>query len=216
MDEPQPDLRPQADRVREYFAGTVGQDRYFEFLHYTERLQRSMHWCVSTDDDSMPGGVQACDLVNETVKSLLQEDSDGRRILPADVSVALGLKMIVKSKISHAAGSFENAHRSDHEDVDNQGKSTDHLETDALMWEPREAKLSPQQQASIAARCVGFMEFCRKDQIVYGMLVVIRDLGIDEPAERLARELGIKVAEVYIARKRLGTLLRKFKKRNAP
>jgi hypothetical protein len=123
--------------------------------------------------------------------------------------------MIVWSKVNHEVEGFENTHRTEHQDVDREGELVDHLETDAPMWEPREAKLSAQQLTFVAARCMRFIEFCRKDQAVCNMLMVIRDLGIDRPAERLAKELGIKAAEVYIVRKRLGTFVRKFKKLTA-
>ncbi|MGH7947198.1 MAG: hypothetical protein ACREF9_19660, partial [Opitutaceae bacterium] len=128
------------------------------------------------------------------------------------VAVEAALKMIIWSKVNHAAEDFENTHRDDHKDVDREGHPIDHLETDAPMWEPAQAKLTPQQQAFVAARCTRFIEFCRKDKVVCDMLIVIRDLGIDRTAERLAKELGIKVAEVYIVRKRLGTLVRQFRK----
>lgn len=216
MDASLPDHPPQADRVREYFDGAVGQERYWALLHHTERLQRSMRWCVPSNDDSMPGGTQASDIVHETVQSLLLEtDAKGYRKLPAKVAVEAGLMMIIWSKINHAVEGFENTHRADHQDVNREGELVDHLETDAPMWEPREVKLSVQQQTFVAARCMRFIEFCRKDQAVCNMLMVIRDLGIDRPAERLAKELGIKAAEVYIVRKRLGTFVRKFKKLTA-
>jgi hypothetical protein len=209
-----PDLRPQAERVLEYFSGALAQDRYFALLHYTERLMRSMHWCVSTDDDSMPGGAQARDVVHEAVQSLLTEDpaAPGYRKLPSNVAVEAVLKMIIWSKVNHAAEDTENTRRDDHLGVDREGQAVDHLETDAPMWEPSQAKLSPQQQAHAAARCTRFIEFCRTDKVVCDMLIIIRDRGIDRPAERLAKELGIRPAEVYIARKRLGTLVRKFRK----
>lgn len=209
-----PDTRPQSHRITEYFSGAIGQEHYFALLHYAERLQRSMRWCVPTDDDSMPGGLQAQDIVHETVQSLLIEDSaaSGYRQLPPQVGVEPALKMIIWSKISHAAEDFENTHRDDHLTVDKEGELLDHLETDALMWEPSQAKLTLQQQIFVAARCTRFIEFCKKDPTVCNMLLAIRDLGIDRPAERLAKELGIKVAEVYIARKRLGTLVRQFRK----
>jgi hypothetical protein len=208
------DLRPQAERVSEYFAGPAGQECYFALLHYTERLLRSMHWCISTDDDSMPGGAQARDVVHDTVQSLLTEDptASGYRKLPAEVGVDAALKMIVWSKVNHAAEDAENTRREDHLGVSREGRAVDHLETDAPMWEPSQANLSPQQQAHAAARCTRFIEYCRKDKVVRDMLIIIRDRGIDRPAERLAKELGIRPADVYVARKRLGTLVRQFRK----
>lgn len=213
-----PDQCSQADRVREYFSGPAEQDRYFGLLYYTERLQRSMHWCVPTDDDSIPGGMQARDVMHEAVQSLLLEDPNapGRRTLPATVAVEPALKMIIWSKLNHAAEDFENTHRNDHQDVDREGQPVNHLETDAPMWEPGQAKLSAQQQVFVAARCTRFIEFCRKDQAVCNMLMVIRDLGVDRPASRLAKELGLQVGEVYLVRKRLGTFVRKFRKVTTP
>jgi hypothetical protein len=211
-----PDHRPQAERISEYFSGATGQDRYFALLHYAERLIRSMHWCVPTDDDSMPGGSQARDVVHETVQAfLVEEAAQGYRKLPPNTAVEPALHMVIWSKVSHIADSAENTRRDDNVGMDQTGDVIDSLETDAPMWEPSQAKLSPQQQAYVAARCTRFIEFCRKDKPVCDMLMVIRDLGFDRPAERLAKALGIRVGEVYVIRKRLGTLLRQFRKATA-
>jgi hypothetical protein len=208
-----PDPRPQTERITEYFSGGQAEERYLNLLHYTERQLRSMFWCISTADDSIPGGLQARDMLNETVKSLfLEPGAEGFRALPAHVPVEAALKMVVWSKVSHAAEKSENIHRAEPVGVNREGEEVDRLETDAPMWEPSHAKLSPQQLAHLAARCAGFVEFCRTDKTVYDMLVIVRDRGIDGPADRLARELGIRLAEVYTARKRLGTLLRQYRK----
>lgn len=208
-----PDDRPQAQRIAEYFSSAGGQDRYFALLHYAERLIRSMHWCVPTDDDSMPGGAQARDVVHESVQAYLIEDpkADGYRKLPPDVVVEAALHMVIRSKVSHIAQGTENTNREDRVGIDKTGDAVDHLETDAVFWESGETKLSPQQEAFIAARCMRFIEFCRKDKPVCDMLIVIRDQGFDSPAERLARALGVRVGEVYLIRKRLGTLLRQYR-----
>ncbi|MBS0631621.1 MAG: hypothetical protein JSS11_06880 [Verrucomicrobia bacterium] len=214
MTVPLPDSRPQAERIAEHFGGAEGQDHYLVLLHYTERLVRSMHWCIATNDSSMPGGVQARDILHATVQSLLLDNPNapGYRQLPAKVGVEPGLKMIIWSKINHAAEDTENVRRKDHKDIDREGNVIDHLETDAPMWDPGQEKLSTQQQAHVAARCTRFIEYCRKDKVVCDLLILIRDTGVDRPAERLAKELRIRVGEVYLARKRLGTLLRQFRK----
>lgn len=208
-----PDQRPQTERITEYFSGGSAEERYLNLLHYTERQRRTVFWCISTADDVIPGGLQARDLLNETVKSLLLEPgTEGHRTLPAHVPVEAALKMVIWSKISHAAEKSENTQRVDHVGVDREGEEVDRLESDVPMWEPSHAKLSPQQQAHLASRCASFVEFCRTDKIVHDLLIIVRDRGIDGPADRLARELGIRLGEVYAARKRLGTLLRQFRK----
>jgi len=213
-----PDHRPQPERISEYFSGALAHERYFALLHYAERLIRSMHWCIPTDDDSMPGGSQARDIVHETVQAFLLEDpnAEGYRKLPAAVGVEPALKMVIWSKINHVANSAENTRRDDHVGVDKTGDAIDHLDTDAPMWEPSQAKLSAQQLAFVAARCTRFIEFCRKDKPVRDMLIIIRDHGYDRPAERLAKALSVRVGEVYVIPKRLGTLVRQFRKAATP
>ncbi|MEO5961001.1 MAG: hypothetical protein ABIR80_17990 [Opitutaceae bacterium] len=212
-----PDNRSQGQRISEYFSGGTAQERYFALLHFAERLIRSMHWCVPTSDDSMPGGGQARDVVQETVQAYLLDDpkAEGYRKLPANVAVEAALHMVIRSKINHVAEGAENIRREDHVGVDQTGEAADHLETDAVFWEPNQAKLSSHQEAFLAARCTRFIEFCRKDKPVCDMLIVIRDQGFDRPAERLAKALSVRVGEVYLVRKRLGTLLRQYLKANA-
>ncbi len=211
------DPLPQAQRVTTYFAPPDGERRYYELLHYTERLVRSKHWCMPTEDDTIPGGMHARDIVHETYQALTKEPGQpGFRKLPDNVEVEPALKMDIWSMVSHAVESYENTHRADRVDHDHEGKPLDRLDTDAPFWDPSQAKLTPLQQAHVAARCTRFIEFTKKDSVVCNMLMVIRDQGFDRPAERLAKALGIKVPEVYTARKRLGTLLRQFRKTAAP
>ncbi|MDI1343458.1 MAG: hypothetical protein PSV22_05065, partial [Pseudolabrys sp.] len=63
------DPKHQVRRVKDYFAGAQGKERYLALLLFTERQVRSMHWCVATSDASIPGGQRACDIVNETVQA---------------------------------------------------------------------------------------------------------------------------------------------------
>ena len=206
------DPQHQVRRVRDYFAGAQGKERYLALLSLTERQVRSMHWCVATSDGSIPGGQRACDIVNETVQAVLQEERDapGRREIPNDIDVEPGLKEIIFSKLNHAAEGFENRRRADHLAVDKKGEKVDHLDSAVPFWDPSTANLTPEELALATARCTRFIEFAKKDKIVCAMLMLIRDQGIDRPAERIAKELGIKLLEVYTARKRLGTLVRKF------
>jgi hypothetical protein len=208
------DPQQQIARVREYFAGEAGKDRYLALLGFTERQIRAMRWCVATDDGSIPGGRQANDIVNGVVQALLLEnpDADGRREIPPHIAFDYGIKTIIDSELNHAAVSFENRRRQDPETTDREGKPVDLLDSPVPFWDPSSANLTPEQTALAAARSTRFIEFAKRDKIVCAMLMLIRDQGIDRPAERIAKELGIKVPEVYAARKRLGTLVRKFGK----
>lgn len=106
--------------------------------------------------------------------------------------------------------SKENCRWADHLGTDQEGETVDRLDSATPFWDPTNANLSPEELALAAARCARFIEYTKKDKIVCSMLILIRDCGIDKPAERIAKELGIRLVEVYLARKRLGTLVRKF------
>lgn len=202
----------QIRRIYEYFEHAQGSDRYLALLYFAERHIRSLHWCVGTSDASMPGGQKACDVVQETLEAVLVETAGapGRREIPDGVDVEFGLKRIIESKINHAAESFENRHRSDHLGTDAAGEAVDYLDSATPFWDPATANLSPEELALAAARCARFIEYASRDKTVCAMLILIRDRGIDKPAERIAKELGVGLVDVYLARKRLGTLVRKF------
>jgi len=171
-----------------------------------------MRWCIATSDGSIPGGRKADDVVNEALQSVLIEDRDaeGRREIPDAVDLERGLKLIIHSILNHAAEGFENRHRIDPSAVDAEGEELDLLDSSIPFWDPSNANLSPEEIATAAARCTRFIEFSKHDKIVCGMLMLIRDEGIDKPAELIAKRLGIKVVDVFSARKRLATLVRKF------
>jgi len=208
------DPQHQVRRVKEYFSGTQGHERYLALVQFAERNLRSMHWCIATSDGSIPGGSVACDIVHETVQAVLREErgADGRREIPDDIDIERGLKWIIDSKLNHAAESFENRHRADPVATDEEGEEFDRLDSAVPFWDASNANLTVAELAEAAARCTRFIEFAKRDKIVCAMLMYIRDTGIDRPAERLAKALGIKVPEVFAARKRLGTLVRKFGK----
>jgi hypothetical protein len=55
-----------------------------------------------------------------------------------------------------------------------------------------------------------FMAFAKSDRIVHGMVNLLLEEDLDEPAEEVARRLGIQVVEVYTARKRLARLIQHY------
>lgn len=69
--------------------------------------------------------------------------------------------------------------------------------------------MSAEDKAAARARCDEFISLAKKrDKEVYEILVLIRDEGVDKSAE-IAKRLHMPVGNVYLARKRLGAMLRK-------
>jgi hypothetical protein len=202
----------QVQRVRDYFDGPNGKDRYLALVAFAHRTIQSMRWCIATSDDSIPGGRKADDIVNEALKSVLLADrsAEGRRQIPDAVELGHGLRTIVLSILNHAAEGFENRHRVDPVAVGADGEEQDLLDTSVPFWDPSNANLTPEELVAASSRCVRFIEFSKRDKIVCAMLMLIRDEGIDRPAELIAKRLSIKVMDVFAARKRLATLVRKF------
>ena len=59
------------------------------------------------------------------------------------------------------------------------------------------------------------MTFAKSDKVVHGMLTLLLEEDLDEPAEEVARRLGITVAEVYTARKRQARLIQNYLEKGA-
>lgn len=208
-----PDADRQPDRINAYFSSPTGKEDYAALLEFAEREIRLHRWCIRIQDKSMPGGRTAADVLNGVLHAVLADPGDKlRRNIPDDVEIGHGLKCIIESKINHASKSFENRHRQDNVGINPQGEPVDRLDTATPFWDPLTASIPDDELAAMGADCARFIEFAKKDKNVYGMLVLIRDRGIDKPVERIAKELGLKITDVFLARKRLRTLVRKFQR----
>lgn len=72
--------------------------------------------------------------------------------------------------------------------------------------------MTPQQREEATSRLDAFIAFTKSDRVVYGMLLLIRDEDLGKPASLIAERLGITEAEVFVARKRLATLVGRYTK----
>lgn len=169
---------------------------------------RAKHWCVSTADHAAPGGQVAVDLFGRVYAAILS----GARSFNAEVQVDIGFRQIARSLINHLATGFENTHRSDHVSENKFGETVDLLDSATPYWDPSADNFTPEQLAESSARATRFIEFCKKDKNLVAMLMLIRDEGIDRPAKKIAKLIGISEIEVNNTRRRMATALRKFER----
>lgn len=197
----------QNQRVLEYLDGEAGKLRYLELVEKAQRMILKRQWC--TADGTPPGVGTAEDVVSKVIAAVLSEPSDkGHRIINDDVDIGAALVMDIKSEINHAAVSLENRRRSPTPEPDLHGNTV--FDTSEGLWGSSVDQLTTEDKAVIRKKCDDFIEFAKKDKVVHAILILNRDRGIYKPAELIAKELNISVIEVYNARKRLDTLVRKF------
>jgi hypothetical protein len=200
-------LTNQIERVLAYLDGENGKQRYLDLIEKAQRMVLKRRWC--TADGSLPGGRTTKDVVEDVLKAVLSSPREkGHRTIDDDIDLEAALVKITQSYVSHAAESLENRSRAKTPAPDLQGNTV--FDTSKGVWEASANVLSEEDQNAMRERCDAFLEFAKKDKIVYSMLVLIRDKGIDRPAEVIAKELRISVLDVYNARKRLDTLVRSF------
>jgi hypothetical protein len=202
----------QSKRVIEYFRGEAGQQRYEELVHYAECHVRRVAWISGRCNGILPTGQSGWDILHEALLDVTSLDDSGecRRRIPASVPLPAALRKIVRSKISHAIEASATQLRADRIMESQDGCEVDTLESDKPFWQPDGDRMSAEAKESARERCGRFIEFAKADRVVYSMLVLLRDEDLDKPAERVASRLGVNVAEIYTARKRLATLVRRF------
>ncbi len=202
----------QSKRVFDYFRGTEGQQRYEELLHYAEWRVRRTTWSYGGNGTALPNGQHGIDVFQEVVQDTTTFDDAGNclRHIPAHIELAAALRKIIRSKISHTFELSESRVREDRVSLSKDGEEIDALETDKSFWNPDGDRMPAEVRANAREKCDRFIEFARCDRVVYGMLVLLRDENLDKPAEKVAQRLGVNVAEIYVARKRLATLVGKF------
>jgi len=54
--------------------------------------------------------------------------------------------------------------------------------------------------------------FAKPDRVVHGMLLLIKNEGVDKPASLVAQRLGVSEIEIYQARKRLASAVTRYLK----
>jgi hypothetical protein len=200
----------QERRVCEFFDGPTGPANLEELVFFAERRIRRGAWCVKRVDGSIPGGKLAEDVVHTVIEAILRPPgSKGFRRVPDTVPIDVAIRQIVRSYINHALLSAENVTRVELPETEN-GEIFEGAES---FWSACEHDATDEDKKHAAARCEAFLALAKKrSRDVYDMLVLLRDEGIDKPA-LIAKRLNIPVANVYLARRQLATLILKFGKK---
>ncbi len=206
----------QIARVAVYFEGQQGRENYARLVHFATGQVTRYIW-YSRRGSTMPGGMSAEDIVGELLKQVLSTGGpgDGRRKLPSDVDVGKALRMIVRSKLSSLSLSAENRasmREVELEDPDN----TESIWERMLPWETTDELAADEDRAEALKRSAAFIDFVADDHLLHSMLVLIRDEGLDKPAEAVARRLDVNVNAIYTANRRLKSALRSFLAKSTP
>lgn len=202
----------QSKRILEFFETSDGQQLYSDLGYYAEWIVRRSGWSFGRNSARLPNGQTGVDVLHEAVLDATSMDSAGDclRNIPSHIPLEVAFKQIIRSKVSHTFEASENKKRSDSITLRPDGTESDAIETDKPLWQPEGDRMSREERALAHERCKKFIEFARSDRIVYGMLVLLRDENLDKPAETVAARLGVALVEIYTARKRLATLVKKF------
>lgn len=202
----------QCKRIGEYFEGPEGQQRYEELVHYAEWQVRRSSWSTGQNSTRLSNGQSGQEVLHESVEHATTIGDEGKcvRRIPPEIPLGAAFRRIICSKVSHTYKSSESKMRRDPIATLPGGEELDMMETDKTYWQPNGDRMSADARALAYERSERFIEFARKDRIVYGILVLLRDEDLDGPAEAIAARLGIDVNEVYVSRKRLATLVKKF------
>lgn len=206
---------PATDQVRRlcaFFNEHDGPACLEEFIAFTERRIRRGAWCIKRADGSLPGGRLAEDLVHTVIQAILTPPgTKGYRRIPDDVAIDVAMRLIIRSCINHALLSGENTTRIELPESDD-GTLFEGTEP---FWSPCEEHLSEEDKVHAFARCEAFIALVKKrNQLVHDMLILLRDEGIEKPAV-VAKRLSRPIADIYLARRQLGTLIRTFNGKNS-
>ena len=165
------------------------------------------------------------DYVNEAVSRCLTIGDDGEplRVLPSRVKIGTALQRVIRSLITNhyrspASLSRGKAHSlpKDKEDEDEAEISVENHSDSFWDGEPTyRLKVEAGHQLDAGKSVRDFVTFAKSDKVVHGMLTLLLEEDLDEPAEEVARRLGITVAEVYTARKRQARLIQNYLEKGA-
>lgn len=201
----------QIQRVTDFFSGPAGRDHYDQLCHfaegYTRRYDKLCTYLTRSGEDFFQDAVTSC--------LTTKEDGACVRRIPPEVPVVAALKEIIKSKVGHAFESqnFVTRGKLPQSENDPDGGPKPYYEPKVPFWESESDRLSSEEREAAAGRFESFITFAKSDRAVHGMLILIRDENLDKPASLIAERLGITEPEVYVARKRLATLVERFTKK---
>jgi len=204
------EAKEQIERIADFFAGPTGRTNYDRLQHYAEwnsgRFRMQAGWSGRSGEDFLQEAVSNCLTVSETGHCV--------RNIPPGITMMKGLKDIIWSLINHAFESqgfrMVRALPTSPEGSTDEKKAV--FEPSKNFWEPDGDRLTPQQREDATTRLDAFIAFTKSDRIVHGMLLLVRDEDLDKPATLIAKRLGITEIEVFVARKRLTTLVGRYTK----
>jgi hypothetical protein len=205
-----PEAQAQIHRLTEYLSGGSAQANYERLRHYAETKTRRYilrsRWTSHSGEE----------FLHEAVRSCLTLRDDGRceRQIPTDVPLVAALKQIIKSKVEHAFQSVAFRRRGRPPTVTDESTGELKLvsEPTEQVWSAEGDRMTRQEREDAAKRIDGLIAFAQTDRVVHGMLLLVRDENLDKPATLVAERLGVSTDEVYVARKRLATLVGKYLK----
>jgi hypothetical protein len=200
----------QVQRVTEFFNGPTAREDYERLRHfaeiYTRRYERLCSYHSRTGEDFLHDAVTSC--------LTIKEDGTCLRNIPPAVPLVAAFTEIIKSKIGHAFTSLNSVTRGKIPDFDDDAVAgpKPSFEPQKPFWESENDRLSNEEREVAASRFESLIAFAKPDRLVHGMLVLIRDENLDKPASLIAERLGVTEPDIYVARKRLATLVERFSK----
>jgi hypothetical protein len=204
----------QSRRVRDFFSGTTGRQNYDRLVAFAlKKVVRSRFFNSSS-------ALQPPEhYVNESIlRCLPGADGQVARDLNREQPLEVMFRGIIESVISHdeQPSAIRRKTRAEFGFVEDSSGSRQLSPDDfeSSFWNDKKGDVEIRAKAirQLDERPVleSFIKFVSKDDVVHRMVLLLVEEDIEEPAELVASRVGITVAEVYVARKRLGRLLRQF------
>lgn len=193
----------QLSRIDEFFRGPNARSNYDQLRLHAEtmsaRYKMLSGWGARSGEEFLHEAINSC--------MARREDGTFVRRIPADIPVNVALFKIMESLISHA---FHSKGRRLREEMPSSPGENDSFEPKQSMWSSCDDRLTAEQREDALSRVDEFVAFAKPDRVVHGMLLLIRNEGLDRPASLLAERLGVSEIEIYQARKRLASAVTRY------
>jgi len=208
MASPSQEAETQIKRVSEYFCGPSGRANYDQLRLVAEtmsaRYKMLSGWAARSGEEFLHEAINCCYKV----------DGNGccSRRIPAEIPVNVALIGIMKSLVSHAYHSKGRRLAAEMPSLKPSGDSGDVLpfEPHVTMWSEGDDRLTPEEREDALSRIDDFMAFVKSDRVLHGILLLVRDEGLNKPVSLLAQRLGVSENEIYQARKRLASAVTRY------
>ncbi len=156
------------------------------------------------------------DFLHEAVGSCVTVGDDGAcvRRIPPEIPVNVAIFKILESLVNHAYHAKRRRLAGDMPAPKSEttGGKLVPFEPKKTLWSEGADRLTQHERESAIARFEAFVSFARPDRVVHGMLLLIKNEGLDKPASLIAERLGVSEIEIYQARKRLASAVVRYLK----